>query len=399
VSRFVVVLTASSAVRVAKNNVLLIKDAPLDMGLAQVAWFTRWADEGFASPVPRELWIEVQGEASNLDVAIGTLGEVGRLFTPVLTLVANASIDDPEVVVAFDASAGVGQREFFQALVPNEPDFPRIGREVDAELVGPTLEALLRHVDSPRIHRAAVQYHEALKYWTPGQDLAAVSHLWMAVEALTKAALRAECAARGVDEDGLASAWSIEKKQLDAEVRRRLIFSGDSATYTQAKTISDGLEHGFANFPDLHPRAAEVRDALAAHVRSAILALLTLDPPLLARLTSQLLVTVKLAPNMRRSIRGRLVGSGEVLADEGNPYPWVDWRSRIAGFSERPGGLFDVTPSDTVTLRLGPGITFEGSYEVSGFGTLTGPVQVVRVPRDGNATDLAKTQTDEGDAH
>ena len=61
-----------------------------------------------------------------------------------------------------------------------------------------------------------------------------------------------------MDEDELIVEWKIERKQLDAEVRRRLIFSEDQEAYAKAKAVSDGLEHGFSEYHEMQVPAREV---------------------------------------------------------------------------------------------------------------------------------------------
>jgi hypothetical protein len=60
-ARYTVVLIASSGVRVPPDRRYQLSEIPVPTGQADVTWFTRYAPEGFESPVPRELWVEVQG--------------------------------------------------------------------------------------------------------------------------------------------------------------------------------------------------------------------------------------------------------------------------------------------------------------------------------------------------
>lgn len=144
-ARYSVVLIASSGVRVPPDRRYQLREIPVPTGQADVTSFTRYAPEGFESPVPRELWVEVQGEASTIDEAREVLGETGRVLTAIVAIVANSSIDDPEVVVAFDSTDGLSNREFFQAFITNEIGLPRQARRVDFELLSPTVFALLAH--------------------------------------------------------------------------------------------------------------------------------------------------------------------------------------------------------------------------------------------------------------
>lgn len=155
----------------------------------------------------------------------------------------------------------------------------------------------------------------------------------------------------------MAAAWGIDKTRLDGEVRQRIIFHADAAKYDEAKKVSDGLEHSFETFPNLHARAALVRDSLADHVRRAIFELLDLDPDLRARLQAEPFNTVKESYPFRRYLRGHLEGSSGTLAEEGRPYPWVDWESTMSSFSQDADGTVVLTPVEKMTFRFGPGIT------------------------------------------
>lgn len=364
--RFTVVMSSSSAVRTEPDTRIRLAGLPVATGVAEATWFTRHSPEGFETAVP-EMWVEISGVAPTIDEALEVLGEAGRIWTPVLSLVTNAPIDDPEVVLAFDSTPGVTDREYFQIFRPVETGMPRPTRLAPVEWFAAAVGSVLAHSDSVRIHRAIVHHHEALKLWRPGHDLALVNHLWIAVEALTKAILRTECARLGFEPDALAAHWQVDKKQLDGEVRRRLVFHGNSATYREANEVSNGLEHAFITLPELHARALAVRGVLAGHVRMAILEVLDLGSDAIDALGEPPYRTVKESYPFSRHWRGRLAGKGENLAADDQPYPWVDWSSTIVAFSQNDDGSFALTPREDVTFRLGPGISMSGmSFELWG---------------------------------
>src|SRR6185312_7791783 len=103
-------------------------------------------------------------------------------------------------------------------------------------------------------------------------------HLWMSLEALTKAKIRAEIGARKLStEDELAASLQVEKSELDATIRRRFLLQGDDECYTLAKKASDGFEHGFLGFDRLLDLSQKIRVRMAGYVRSAILELATVE--------------------------------------------------------------------------------------------------------------------------
>jgi hypothetical protein len=115
------------------------------------------------------------------------------------------------------------------------------------------------------------QYWIALRNWLPGREVLALAHLYMGMEALTKAALRRERTKHGCTSDqALVKELGIEKKELDGFVRRETLFQGDGETYRAAKAASDGFEHGFLSLADVHSLASQARDRTGELLRMAI---------------------------------------------------------------------------------------------------------------------------------
>src|SRR4051794_20583235 len=77
---------------------------------------TRYRDEGFDDPVPRELWVEMIGSALSIENAVETMGNAALSLTSIVAFVANANTGDPLVELAFDTSEGMTDRDFFQAF-------------------------------------------------------------------------------------------------------------------------------------------------------------------------------------------------------------------------------------------------------------------------------------------
>jgi hypothetical protein len=366
VGTFVVALSASSAVRFEPGQSVALRGMPTRESAVDVKWFTRYADEGYESGVPRELWVDVRGEAESFDRALHEFTEAGRALTVLLALAANAPIDDPTWELAYEDTPGVTTRDFAQRFSLTESGLPRSARVLDRRLVAPMVNAILGgEVD--RLHRAAVHYNEALKAWRPGTELRTATHLWMAVEALTKVALRRELAVRDVDRAGLCSAWGIDLKDLDPEVRRRLIFRGDDAAYLEAKVISDAVEHSFESLADLHPRAVSIRETVAQHVRTSILALADMPDEIRTVLLGEPYAKPRESFPLTKVFRGRLVGDATVLGEEGQPYPFLHWTGDIDELKRGGDGSYHIRPRDNLRVALGPGISLRpGSIEVWG---------------------------------
>jgi hypothetical protein len=186
--------------------------------------------------------------------------------------------------------------------------------------------------DSDRVSRALRQYEMALRCWYLGGEWLALSHLWMAVEALTDAVINHETRRRGVDQAALAGALGISlndpdrpwKFALKHETRRALIFQGEDDTYKTASRGRNGLEHGFMGIDEAAAHAVKCADKTFERIRRMIIDLLGLPTDV-----ADELMTIKLkdVQSLRKAIRGRLVGEAENPAPEGDFYPTIEWSS------------------------------------------------------------------------
>jgi hypothetical protein len=367
---FFVALDTSSALRVEPpGSAFAIDRLPTRLGEVRVRWYTFYGDEGFDELVPRELWVEVTGEAPSIEEATSEFTEAGRVLTPYLAFAGNAAIDDAAFLLAYETTPSAERRPFIQALRASSTGAFHPSRPLDVETAGRTIQRLLAHREHGRLHRAVVNYNEALKAWAPGSELRAVMHLWFAIEALTKAALRNELRRLACSEADLVTSWQIELKQLDAEVRRRLLFHGDSEVYKEAKTVSEGTEHAFENFAALHPRAGSVRAPFADHVRRSIVEVAECPPDLsTGLLTGRAAVPLESYP-ITRTFRGALLApSSDVLAAAGSPHPWLDWKSGLRAVAKNADGTFQVTFDEHVTARFGTRVTLEPGGKVEMWG-------------------------------
>jgi hypothetical protein len=187
---------------------------------------------------------------------------------------------------------GDGVVPFRELLFEPEVSHPIDSRVLD---VVPTqnLWSLGWRAEEERLGRSAVQYELALRRIQNNETLMGFAHLWMGIEALTKAVIRYECKARNIDEPGLGQHLGLNPKHpkfgrdVGAEIRRQIIFSGDAATYKAMKEFSDGLEHGYATWEELWSVPEAVFSATARHLRSTILRVLEAPDDVQRRLLGQ----------------------------------------------------------------------------------------------------------------
>lgn len=117
---------ALSGVRIRDGEQLRIS-ANSAVGRVVVTYRMRYANEGFESPVP--------SRAKGGDPWPGQLYARGRQrvlvdreLVPSLAVVTNAPIDDLDVHIAFDATPGKGEHQFFENFQRDESGRPRHGR-------------------------------------------------------------------------------------------------------------------------------------------------------------------------------------------------------------------------------------------------------------------------------
>lgn len=338
---------------------LLLRQFPTNAGPVDLTFRSRRVPTaGFSRPIRRGLMVDVRGAAPSLRVAVEAFGNAARGVAVVLGLSANVPVGPLQVELAFDATPGHTEREFFQRHLSEEPLMPHPGRMVLAKETSEVLLAVAGHADGDRIYRAVVHYADALLRWEPGAETLAVAALWMGVESLTPVARRRELARTGLSQHGLVQAWGIEVRQLDAEVRRRILFRGDDGTYRKAKDASDAFEHSFRAFTEVRTDAAAVRDATANHLRAAILDLAAVGPAAAG---------VLLAHPFDRPIWwtrekyafGRLIGTVRDLAQPDQDYPLLRWASSPVELPPDEFGDPGVDMSECISPSVGDEMTFE----------------------------------------
>lgn len=331
---------------------------------------TRWVDEGFESAVPRELWIEVRLREASLDAACSAASGVAHLLTVLTTFCANVTGDVPEVHLAYREKSHNSRREFVEVFLPDETSTPREGRSVDVNEYMEVFSAVNSSGQQKRIVRALNQYQIALRYWYLGGEWLALTHLYMAVETLTKVALRHECHKLGIGEEELARRNNIDpddperprwQPALEAWARADLIFEGDATTYLAARGASDGIEHGFMEFSEINQHALAATLSTFGYVRRAVLRFLELPEESELGQRSPLDVG-----SLRRMVRGHFVGDAEDPSPAGSEYPHLEWNSSLKSFKQ-VGDRLVFTPREVITVRCAEGMGFQGqAFEVRG---------------------------------
>ncbi len=383
---YVVVLGADADARfIPDDPPPQLLQVPTPVGPVDVTFRTRFADEGYESPVPREMWIDVRGAAeAGLPEVISAYGNAASAVLPAIAVATNAWIGDLYPKIAYAAGPPSGARPFFQAFNREEAHtVPRPGRWVDAEATVNLVASSASHPKTGRLHRAMSQYALALGHWRFGHETLAVAHLFMASEALTPLFVNDELGRLGLDREGLADAWGVESRHLDSEARKRLIFRMDESTFADAKKASDGFEHSFLDLAEVRTLSADVRDTAARYLREAILAQSGLDEPYRSRLLASPF-DVPLRSHLTKYLWGEFVGDAVDLALPEFEYPHFEWTSRLKAFS-RDGKIMTFTPEETPTARFSAGVQlanfrFEGwtADGVKIISTQTDPLEITR---------------------
>lgn len=309
--------------------------------------------------IPGHLWVEIRGFAPDLETAIGPFANAGLAGIAIIATSTNAAVTEPEVELAFECTVGAKEREYFQSFLPTESNLLHPAREIDLQATLALLNALKRHQEFDRLLRAINQYNLALQNWQLGHSTMALAHLWMAVEALTKVALRAECAARGLpDAKDLAAALAIDIKQLDSTIRRDFILHGDDECYKQAREASDGLEHGYLGFDRVWQLSQQVRHRMAHHVRTSIFDLARLSKDPRAKLLSKAFAEPLGPSRVIKYLRGHLLGDREDMARPGSEYPFIRWSTTLKKAELDEDGNLQLQLEEKLTPELADGMSF-----------------------------------------
>lgn len=354
---FVIQMRARSAARIERGDAVRIEYTDPTGGPGYVAVFeSRYEGLKDGSLLPRDIVVRRIFEARDLDQAMSEGPGVAASLTGILCVATNAAIELLELEGAYDATQAKEDHEFFQHVIPEAPnDLPPASRRVDGEAFGKLAQAVLSSSQAPRLLRAVGQYQYALSHFSPGRETFALAHLWMAVEALTPIARRRAAEAMGSREALLAS-WEIELKQLDAEVRRRLIFRGDTGAYADARSANDGFEHGYLEPGVIQEYARGTFLQVAEYVRGSLIETAFSGADVPAELNAEGVLSALGTAPIRRLMRGTLLGPADGLAPGGGGFPGFRIDSSTVETERSPKGHIDVRPRDALRFAAGDGI-------------------------------------------
>ncbi len=325
--RFAVIAQSSSAAIFALGSSLILENVQTRFGTASLQFATqRGKLVGFAKPVPRSLCVEIVGAAPNLEAAIDEFVRVASAILPMVSLATNAPIYDLQVHLGYELRATGEQRPFVQQFLLDGRVLPVAKRRVPIAECQSLISMLASHQSGERLHRCCVHYYEALQNTLPGRETYAMANLYFGVETITEVARASFMLSNKLTKDQLVSYWGVELKVLDAEVRRRLVFQGDDATYKMAKEASDGLEHGYSPLRDIHVKAREVLSKTASYLRSAVLKYSGLDHPTVEVLSAAG-YAMPCEIHQTKYFWGTLSGGTGETAAEGELYPMLVWKS------------------------------------------------------------------------
>jgi hypothetical protein len=333
----------------------------------KLTFATRYLEAGFEVPVPGDLMVVVETEAETTLEAFTWL-TVGRELASIISIATNAAIAPIKGELAYDITPGKTERELFQRFMPGD-EITLSSRTVPMDATLEVLELIANSKHRNRLVRAITQYNEALLRWELGNELLVVAHLWMGVEAITKAYVRLHLEQRGISESELATEWGFKPKGgymqqesfLSAEARVRLVCQGDALHHKIARQVSDRFEHGLANGGALFGPARDALMPIARYLREAIFVVAGVSEEHRDALMTAPYARPRGLGGLEQYFRTTLVGDSEVLADEGRQHPCCDWEHTIlsATFDE-DSGLYSYKPNHNMTARIGKGLQLVG---------------------------------------
>lgn len=357
-SQYIVVIRGGSRLRFEPDEHLKVKMSGEGRDV-HLTFMTQYVDEGFETQVPRELWIDARGPATSLDAAATEFTNMANFFATVLSFCANGFGGKIRFHFAYDATPKLSEREFFEQFVEDARGAPLPSRLVRPALVSAVLESLATHEHTERLRRAIIQYVLALQYWSQGEQILSVAHLFMGIEALVPVVRKMELIKQNLKSNReLAEKWNIPIEELDSHIRQTFLFESDQKSHRAAKRASDAVEHGFLDYDNIRKLAVEVRNQTAAYLRKSIIKILQLS----SEVEQQLLAPPYDIPigteGYIRYLRGNLKAEHDQLAQEGQIYPLIEWRFNVESVRRTEEGKYQISFSQKFTPRLGDDVSF-----------------------------------------
>ncbi|HTV91204.1 MAG TPA: hypothetical protein VMG98_00660, partial [Verrucomicrobiae bacterium] len=144
--------------------------------------------------VPRELVYFCLSLGDDINSARAYLYQVALAVHAICQISANAGSSIIQETLFTEFPFGTWQRFTLQLPYSDVPKFPLGGRFLDQIHTLALAERVWGSGHRDKLLLAISQYQEALSVWRPGAAPLLCLHLWMAVEALTEAVLKAELA-------------------------------------------------------------------------------------------------------------------------------------------------------------------------------------------------------------
>lgn len=309
---------------------------------------------GYGIPAPLDFLVCARGEAKDIHEASETFVPEASQLHIIIAFSVNAcmGILEPELVI--DVSPDTEEHEFLHSFVEATPLITIPNRRIDPKLVNAMIACLVEHNDRARLQRGMNQYTEALGSWHPGRELMCLAHLYMGIEAITKAVLRTHSATTGKSGVELATEWGVERKNVESETRRRLIFREDDSCYKTAKKVSDAFEHGFQDYGQIRKPAMAVLVKTAEYLRLSILESLGMERSLVERALSH--ESPRGPLKLVKYIKGKFRGKAEDLPQAGEAFPRIECQSTLKSVSLDAGGKYAAEVEDKRTLFAGDGV-------------------------------------------
>ena len=133
------------------------------------------------------------------------------------------------------------------------------------------------------------------------------------------------------------------------------------------RKASDGLEHGFGAFDQIHAASVKHRDQLGVLVRHAIFELAKASESCQKELLNDPWDTAVAASRVSKFLRCTLNGDPNDFALEDQAYPYFELHSGIKSVSTAPDGSVTMEPTEEAVRFVGPNIEItDARFEVWG---------------------------------
>ena len=312
-----------------------------------------------------DLQVTAHAQAESSKDAMGLVTRA-REMALMVGIAANAHIGPFEGEIAYETTPGIEEREYFQRFMPAD-SLCYAERAIPCDAAAAVIEAMANHPERNRIIRGMSQYALALSYWESGNELLALSHLFMGVEALKTAAWRQLLAQRECSRDELAVEWGYRsdgridiQAYLDREARIRLVFRGDQIHHQIAKEVSDSFEHGFANGGTLWGKAASTLRPTAEHLRHCILTMLNLPIDHLKYLIGEKYSHPRGPAGIDQYFHAKLLApAGTKLSAEGHDHPFCSWEIEVEARRHKIDGTHEYVHNRKMTAMIGADVRLQ----------------------------------------